>query len=412
MAEHLALPPPGTAVRRSKQKRGRMIKHRAPAAILVITASVTSLSGADPSSFGTTKRVSLAPASGLPGDSSYGSVTSDGRWVAFDSMSVLAVEDVNDDRDVYLRDMSTGEMRLISSGSAGSSSLDPSISADGSLIAYVTRGQDAGLYVYDIPAQATRLAVSGDGIESGLSSNGRWAFIQKGLKITVVDLASGAITTVLGASAGSISDSGTLAFIDQWGRLTEDIDGVWDVYLLDLLSGGFINLTDDLNLYALNTAISADGRTVALEIGPEAVEGVIGIHAVELYVEDLRTGERTFVSNAVEPYDRPSIDATGSVVAYASPGVLAGWTTNAPRGDPVAVQGIYVWERASASTTLVSVRSFAVPGVPGPHPGPQAANPQISDDGRFVVFDSSQWLDGPDADLAIDVYLHDRIAPL
>ena len=75
------------------------------------------------------------------GSSVYGSVSADGRYVAFASGGVnLAGGDVNGAIDVFVRDLTTGETTLVSARSDGGAtdrgSLDPLVSADGRLVAF------------------------------------------------------------------------------------------------------------------------------------------------------------------------------------------------------------------------------------------------------------------------------------
>jgi Tol biopolymer transport system component len=156
------------------------------------------------------------------------------------------------------------------------------------------------------------------------------------------------------------------------------------------------------------------------------------IHPIRLHMLDLRSGQRTLITDGAEPYDLPTMSADGSVAAFASPGLMLAATSPAGTG-PLTAPGIYVWERLTNTTTLVSVRSGGAPGpwaqpfVPEPNcfipladsvcipfpPTPvklgiSASNPQISPDGRWVVFDSLQRLADDDIDESADVYVHDR----
>jgi Tol biopolymer transport system component len=95
---------------------------------------------------GTTYRVSLSSA-GAQGasDSSYPSISPDGRYVAFESLSsTLVTGDTNAKSDIFVRDRNTGTTTLVSKSSAGLQGNDDSggssISSGGR---YVTFGSDA-----------------------------------------------------------------------------------------------------------------------------------------------------------------------------------------------------------------------------------------------------------------------------
>ena len=74
------------------------------------------------------------------GDSSQPSISADGRYVAFLSNADLAPDDGDDKPDVYLKDLVTGRLTLVTEGSGGEPSNGrfggPAISADGDYIAF------------------------------------------------------------------------------------------------------------------------------------------------------------------------------------------------------------------------------------------------------------------------------------
>jgi Tol biopolymer transport system component len=91
---------------------------------------------------GTTTRVSKSSA-GVEGDghSSNPSISSDGRYVTFESMATNLVSgDTNGKRDIFVRDRQTGTTYLVSRNSAGvegdGQSYNPSISADGGYVTF------------------------------------------------------------------------------------------------------------------------------------------------------------------------------------------------------------------------------------------------------------------------------------
>ncbi len=91
---------------------------------------------------GTTRRISVAPdGTQGNGDSTWPSISADGRYVAFESgASNLVDGDTNDVDDIFVRDLQTGTTRRVSAASNGRQgnhvSRNPSISADGSYVAF------------------------------------------------------------------------------------------------------------------------------------------------------------------------------------------------------------------------------------------------------------------------------------
>jgi Tol biopolymer transport system component len=117
---------------------------------------------------GTTRLAS----SGRPDEASYGcSLSYDGRRVVFLTSGALVPEDTNRDFDVYVRDLESGALTLVSryaSGNAAGAVSWPTISADGRHVGFVTRasldpadtngwyGDD--IYVRDLSTGAVKLA--------------------------------------------------------------------------------------------------------------------------------------------------------------------------------------------------------------------------------------------------------------
>jgi hypothetical protein len=104
------------------------------AALLVLQAA-----GAGP---GSTTRVSTATGGGQGNGSSFvPAISADGRYIAFYSdASNLVPDDTNGARDVFVRDLQTGETSRVSVGSSGAEangdSFAPALSSDGRYVAF------------------------------------------------------------------------------------------------------------------------------------------------------------------------------------------------------------------------------------------------------------------------------------
>ena len=152
----------------------------------VVTAVV--VSGVLPAvaAVSTTSVVSAAPdGANADNDSDTPSVSSDGRYVAFASYaSNLVAGDTNGQRDVFVRDMSTGTVVRVSVDSdeaeANNDSTDPSISADGRFVAFesyasnLVAGDTNGkhdVFVRDLTATTTvRVSVNSLGVQGNFGS--------------------------------------------------------------------------------------------------------------------------------------------------------------------------------------------------------------------------------------------------
>jgi len=139
---------------------------------------------------GTTTRVSVtssgAERAGLSGDNS---ISADGRFVAFDSRASFVRQDTHPFQrccyDVYIHDLVTAKTELISVSILGTSgnadSRFPSVSADGTLVAFYSKATNLiandsngawDVFVRDrgIPATTTRASVSSSGTAGNLAS--------------------------------------------------------------------------------------------------------------------------------------------------------------------------------------------------------------------------------------------------
>lgn len=159
----------------------------------------------------------------------------------------------------------------------------------------------------------------------------------------------------------------------------------------------------DTNDRNRDPAISRNGKYVAFE--SESVNLVQGDTNSEfdIFVRDIEnaTVERVSISsNGAEgdgdSYD-PDISADGRYVVFRDESALVTSDTN---ND----WDVYLHDRVANTTKRVSV------GIGGSEPDDGSGHPSISDDGRFVVFESSATnLVNGDTNGIDDIYLHDNL---
>ncbi len=277
-----------------------------------------------------------------------GVTSGDGRYVAFLSGDQLTTTPTNGRRQLYVRDRVTG--RTVIASARGGQGADQDVAAG-----------DAFNPFHDI------------------SGNGRYVVF--------------------------VSTATNLVAADANGALA-------DVFRADLVTGNVEVVSLNANGQPGNQSvggdpsISYDGSRVAFTTGTATniVPGDAG-NASDVVVRDIAAGTTTLVSRnsagqqAEDFAERPAISADGRVVAFEA-GPL---TTNLFPGDNNAVNDVLV-HRLDGGTTL---------------PAAVAANgqilgggiPDLSGDGRYVVFSTGERLDpATDANNAADVYRRDMVA--
>ncbi len=374
-------------------------------AILLCTALATlPLVGGSPAIAagpGTTERVSVDSSGAQANDKSeIPSTSGDGRYVAFQSYATnLVADDTNGTSDVFVRDRLTGATERVSVDSSGaqgaSTSLEPSISADGRYVAFRSLANNL---------------VAGD-------TNGELDIFVRDRLTGVTDLVS---VDNSGAQANdwsfepSISTGGRyVAFRSDASNLVSgDTNGTPDIFVRDRLTAVTERVSvvhssgDQANNYSYEPSISADGRYVAFESYPNNLDGGPSIGARDIYVRDRLTGatERASVDSsgaqALGASSHSSLSADGRYVAFGTTASnLDAADTN---GDP----DVYVHDRFTGVTERISVDGS----------GAQANNggwyPSISADGRYVAFWAVDDLSpGTNADLngSGDIFVRDRL---
>ena len=395
-----------------------------------------------------TERVSVATngAQGS-GDSSWSSISADGRYVAFDSLaSDLAPGDGNTDLfDVFLHDRQTGATTRVTGGDGESAC--SRISADGRFVGFYSESSDlvAGVsggapkvFVYARESATTTLvsvglngaAPNGASLCPSLSADGRYvAFdssasnlvvgdVNGATDIFVVDRQTGDTFLASVSSSGaqgddscyqpSISASGRyVAFESAATNLVKnDGNGELDVFVHDLKKGKTIRVSvgDKGAEGALGStwaAISSSGRHTAFHSPTSFVDDDDGGDDVYIHDRKKKKTRRASVSadvggaEALASFD-PSISANGRYVAFDSFAALVVEDTEGHRD-------IFVRDVTAGVTERVSVSSDGAAGVA------DSMSAVISGNGRFVAFASfAENLVPGDTNAAQDVFVHDR----
>jgi Tol biopolymer transport system component len=237
--------------------------------------------------------------------------------------------------------------------------------------------------------------------------------------IFVHDRVTGETTRVSVASDGiqgnyysinpSISANGRYVAFDSNAStlVLGDTNGCSDVFEHDRVTGETtrISVASDGtqgNESSFYPSVSADGRYVAFESASSNL--VVGDtnDYVDVFVHDRVTGETTLISVATDGTQgiggsyRPFISADGGNIAFVS------GASNLVVGDTNGTEDIFVHDQESGETTRVSVASNGLQGNSSSgylFSNPDIFRPSISADGRFVAFQSqaSNLVDGDSA---------------
>jgi len=351
------------------------------------------------------------------------SLSADGTKVAFESLASDLVEgDTNGNSDVFVKDLATGSLVLASAGPNGqgnSGSSNPSLSADGTKIAFIsfasnlvagdTNGQ-SDVFVKDLVTGAVTLAstgTQGDPISLSLSADGsKVAFksiatIQSAngttptISVFVKDIVTTVVTGVDSVSVSprfptppppSLSADGTKIAFGTFSSLVAGDRGGSDVYVRDLASGAVTLASAGLDGQAIgvsfNSSLSADGTKVAFDNNASNVVAGDTNGSTDVFVKDLATGAVTLASTGPDGQGNgnsfnPSLSADGTKIAFSSlaSNLVAG-DTNGSTSD------VFVKDLVTGMITLASTGSNGQ-GNGG------SSSPSLSADGTKVAFLSS-----------------------
>jgi Tol biopolymer transport system component len=337
------------------------------------------------------------PASGA---STTPAITPSGRFVSFTSQAAdLVAGDTNALADVFVRDLSTGAVELVSKSTAGVqcdvAAGSSSISNDGRYVAFNSYATNlvpndtngtSDVFVRDRTLGTTvRVSVSTAGTQANgvcalttgdfaLSGNGRW-----------VSFTSAATNLVTLDGNGSTQD----------------------VFLRDLQTGttSLASLTfagGPGNSSSGHNAISSDGLFVAFESNASNLVPGDTNGKRDIFVRDLLIGTTTRASLSSTGAEgnadsfHPAISADGRFVSFDTQSTTLVANDNAQFD-------VFVRDRGTGLTTVESWTSAGLPS------SGTSERPTLSPDGRWVAFESqSTDLVPNDTNATYDVFLRDR----
>ena len=356
---------------------------------------------------GCTVRVSVDTNGGDPNSSSVGpSVSADGRFVAFASLaSDLVNGDSNGLHDVYRRDLKKNRTIRVSLDKTGGDpnfdSSDASISSDGTKVAFLSNASDL---------------VDGD-------TNGKDDIFVRNIRMGVTTRASvdsgGGNTNDHSTNPDISADGRVVAFASLASDLVQgDTNGFPDVFVRNLVAGTTTRVSvdtagGDADNSSFDPSISADGRYVAfVSYASDLVAGDANGKA-DIFVRDLVAG--TTVRASVDTAggdpnnfsDSPDISADGRRIAFASlASDLVAHDNNVCFSEqgPVSCVDVFVRDLVAGTTIRVSVDAGGGDADKG------GFDPSISGNGGRVAFASdSSDLVANDGNRTTDIFVRDLV---
>lgn len=317
------------------------------------------------------------------------SISADGRYVAFLTFARLLPRDTNIHNDVYVKDMLTGELDLVSTAAdeslANFRNHMPSISATGRYVVFASQASnfvpedtDIGtdVYIKDRVTRQIRLA----------SAN-----------------AAGQRPNDASMNPSVSADGRYVTFLSYSRDLALPVNNANpDVYIKDLQTGAVeraqANASGSIVGGVTNApAMTPDGRYVAFQLNYfDASTGAM----TRLYLKDRSTGELVRIDRTSSGLLQttgaaitPAISADGRFVSFASN------NTNVTLFDTNGLQDVFVFDR----TAFTSQRAAVTGGV---RANGDSGEAMISRDGSRVIFTSDATnITDNDANLVRDAFL-------
>jgi Tol biopolymer transport system component len=310
-------------------------------------------------------------AAGTKGSGSRASFSADGRYVVFESdAGNLVSGDTNYARDIFVKDLQSGAIRRVSTDASGAQannySYDASFSADVRYVVFesyasnLVPGDTNGnhdIFVKDLQTGSIQRVSTGSGdaqadlgsYDASFSADGRYVVFQSYTSnlvsgddggrsdIFVKDLQTGSIQRVSTAASGvqgnydsynaSFSPNGRYVVFDSYASnlVADDTNNRTDIFVKDLQTGAVERVSTDAagaqaNGPSRNASFSADGRYVVFESDASNLAAGDNHYYVDIFVKDLQTGAIQCVSNDSQTSDlnklNGSLSADGRYVVF------------------------------------------------------------------------------------------------
>jgi len=326
-------------------------------------------------------------------DSQNGTISADGKYVAFKSLANNLVKgDLNGHYDIFRGTPNKGPIELVSITKDGIQAngdcWDPFISGDGNYIVFTSNATNldpaqtngkVAVYLKDMTTQSLKCVSAGSNGDSGL---------------------------------GSVNDKGTYVVFQSLGDnlVPNDKNGFRDIFLYDVLGGGTRRVSvvpdgtsvgKEANGGSSQPQISADGKQIVFQsnasnLGPDK-DAVSDVYMIQFDLKKIQL--ISVVEGGILATDGafdPTVNGDGTYVAFRS-------SPLDDHGKDVGSGPIYLRDLAQGKTILVSKR------IDGGKPAFYCQNPSISRDGNYILYssDSSHLVKGDQND-SDDAFVYNR----
>jgi LPXTG-site transpeptidase (sortase) family protein len=350
------------------------------------------------------------------------SVSGDGRYVVFYSSAANLVSgDTNGTADIFLKDMQTGNISILSKSAdnviGNGASIWPTITTNGRYVVFYSTAKnlvpgdtnnlsdvflvDRGTDNDETNNSIQRVSVTTSGGQIGYFSAVRRGAVSNNGEYVVFS------TNATGAAMGGISDTNRNEDVYLWSRSTGTSR---------LISHNYLSATTAGNNASTNPIISDDGKYIAyLSIATDLDANIGGIGLTDsnglydVFVYDVSTDTTKLIS--LTTTNQLSTSGNPSYLSMSNTGMQITWTTSGQLDttlDKNTGSDVYLYDLDSNKLTLVSAFNY---GSGVQHDALSFASycSGISADGRYVSFASYSvnLVPGKNSYNIGEVYVHD-----
>ena len=303
-------------------------------------------------------------------------LNTDATKLVFSSDSTdLVANDTNSSRDVFVRDLATGDVTLVSATSSGdqliSGAYDGQMSGNGNAVAFVSNDSTA---------------VPND------TNNTDDVFV-KNLDTGVLQRASESATGDAGNSwsqGPSISDDGTkVGFYSRANNLVANDTNVRaDFFVKDMTTGDIVRASTSStgvqgNRDSYLGVVSGDGKFAAFHSDATNFDPNDTNGTRDIYVKNLTTGELAAASTNANGDFGNSYTQMGDISADGRYVLMDSAATNLVANDTNGQRDLFVKDMLTGTMTMVTTDGL------GTQANGSSNSGSISDDGRYVAFISN-----------------------